>query len=362
MQQWMLLWETDKNPDPVKAFCDDLMKETRQWVEKGYEINLMIDANEEVGSPPGGLSSVIALAKLFDLLNARHNALQYPNTFARGTKCINFIFGTERVKQYCVSSSILPFGYGYPSDHRAIFIRCDISRLLSTEIHPLESSLTRLLISATPKERKKFIIELDLHYESQNLYNRMQRLWNVNPPDWDNDHTYTKPHPKFTAWACSRHIKDFSSFDMATIIRDLWAAQTTPREIKKKANQLRENHLRELLNITRDANDDRQHERRLQILIQAHNRQNSYRKIQQILKPQVKGGLSYVLVPENFVSENYPYDPQHVDQWNMLYELEELKRLLMLRNITHFGQAHGTPFTVPPLREINWSATDIISE
>jgi hypothetical protein len=28
-------------------------------------------------------------------------------------------------------------------------------------------------MSATPKERKKFIIELDLHYESQNLYEAM---------------------------------------------------------------------------------------------------------------------------------------------------------------------------------------------
>jgi hypothetical protein len=57
------------------------------------------------------------------------------------------------------------------------------------EIHPLESSATRLLTSATPKEREKFIIELDVHYESQNLYERLQRLWNVNPPEWDETNT-----------------------------------------------------------------------------------------------------------------------------------------------------------------------------
>jgi hypothetical protein len=54
----------------------------------------------------------------------------------------------------------------------------------------LESPSTRLLTSATPKEREKFIIELDVHYESQNLYERLQRLWNVNPPEWDDTHTY----------------------------------------------------------------------------------------------------------------------------------------------------------------------------
>jgi hypothetical protein len=45
----------------------------------------------------------------------------------------------------------------------------------------------------------------------------------------------------------------------------------------------------------------------------------------------------------------------------MIHEPEELKKLLMLGNITHFGQAHGTPFTVPPLNQINWSASDSLS-
>jgi hypothetical protein len=76
-QQWTLLRETNKNPDPIKAFCDDLTKETKRWTEKGYEILLMIDANEEVGLRPGGLNSVIASAGLFDLLESRHSAQKY---------------------------------------------------------------------------------------------------------------------------------------------------------------------------------------------------------------------------------------------------------------------------------------------
>jgi hypothetical protein len=133
-------------------------------VDKGYEIILMIDANKEVRARPGGLSMVISTTGLFDLMDARHNSPQYPNTYARGSKWIDYIFGTERVKQHCVSSGMLPFGYRYPSDHQAVFIRCDISSILSTEIHPLESCTSRLLISATPKEREKFLDELDLHY------------------------------------------------------------------------------------------------------------------------------------------------------------------------------------------------------
>jgi hypothetical protein len=91
--------------------------------------------------------------------------------------------------------------------------------------------------------------------------------------------TYTKPNAKFLAWAQSRRIDDFPSIDTKTIISNLRSAQTALREIKKKANQLREEHLRELLNITREMNDDRQHELRLRILIRAHNRKNSYRNV-----------------------------------------------------------------------------------
>jgi hypothetical protein len=141
-QQWMILRETNTNPDPVKAFCEDLAKEMKRWTELEYDILLMIDANEEIGLRPGGINTVIVSAGLFDLVDTRHNAVKYPNKYARGTKRIDYIFGTERVRQHSVSSGILPFGYGYPSDHRAIYVRCDIAKILGTEIHPLESPAT----------------------------------------------------------------------------------------------------------------------------------------------------------------------------------------------------------------------------
>jgi hypothetical protein len=34
----------------------------------------------------------------------------------------------------------------------------------------------------------------------------------------------------------------------------------------------------------------------------------------------------------------------------------------MLQNITHFGQADGTPFTIPPLNHITWAADDNSSD
>jgi hypothetical protein len=168
--------------------------------------------------------------------------------------------------------------------------------------------------------------------------------------------TYIKPNDKFLLWAVSRNISDFAAIDTQTIKSKLRAAQIALRDIKKRAEQLREAHLHELLQNVQEANDDKQHERHLQI------RQNSYKTIQQMLKPQVKSGLSYVLVPENFQPENYPYEPKNVKNWSMIHEPDKVEKYLMLRNITHFGQAHGSPFTVPPLDEIKWSADDTLSE
>jgi hypothetical protein len=146
------------------------------------------------------------------------------------------------------------------------------------------------------------------------------------------------------------------------IIKELRAAQLQLREIKQKAASLREDHLRELINITQESDDDRTHERRLQILLRAHKRQNVYQRIQQILKPQVKGSLSYVLVPENFQPEDYPYDPATTQTWSMVHEPEKVQKYITRRNITHFAQAHGSPFTIAPLDTIKWAADDPISD
>jgi hypothetical protein len=69
--------------------------------------------------------------------------------------------------------------------------------------------------------------------------------------------------------------------------------------------------------------------------------------------------LSYILVPKDFEPQNYPYDPESVNEWEPVHEQNELQCFIQKRNITHFGQAHGTPFTVNPLNKINWSADSV---
>jgi hypothetical protein len=135
MQQWTLLREKgDPNPDPIKQFYKDLEEFLQGWINKKCEILLMLDANETLGEKPGGISLVFGKTGLVDLLQHCHPHEVSQNTYARGTKQIDYIMGTAGVRDHCKQAGILPFGTGYNSDHRALFIVLDIESILSTSI------------------------------------------------------------------------------------------------------------------------------------------------------------------------------------------------------------------------------------
>jgi hypothetical protein len=103
--------------------------------------------------------------------------------------------------------------------------------------------------------------------------------------------------------------------------------------------------------------DDRKVERRLKILIRAHERKQHFNRLKSIFKPREARGLSYILVPENFEIKQFPYDPSTVQNWEAIHDHNLIQQYIQQRNLIHFGQAHGTPFTIPPLQELNWQAT-----
>jgi hypothetical protein len=154
-------------------------------------------------------------------------------------------------------------------------------------------------------------------------------------------------------------ITDFKALDVTVVKRELRAAQKHLQEIGKKAEALREDHIRALINTAEEQSDDDTYKRRLENIKRAHERQQHYRRIRAILKPAQKRGLSHVLVPKDFNPDTYPYDPENVVQWEPIHEQTELQNFIQKRNITHFGQAHGTPFTVEPLNKINWAANSV---
>jgi hypothetical protein len=286
---------------------------------------------------------------------------------------------------------------------------------MSTTIHPTESIATRLINAATPKEREKFLYEVHRHYESQNLYNRLIKLWETTKQEWtkeceseynacDEQHiigmisverktcreklfawsptfgkaietkafwkiilsiqrNHTWPAERIKLWAQDSYgIEDIRAIPISEINSRLREAQKELRDIKRKAAELRESHLKDLLTTAQDTGNKKQQEKRLRILIRAHKKQYAYKKLQFILKPNNRGGLSSVLVPEGINPTDYPYDVKTAKSWTQIYDHNKLQKFVQHRNMSHFGQVHNTPFTIPPLDSLDWGAQDDAAE
>jgi hypothetical protein len=67
-------------------------------------------------------------------------------------------------------------------------------------------------------------------------------------------------------------------------------------------------------------------------------------------------------VPEESTSEEYPKDIEKAKAWKMVHKHNELQNYLIQQNKKHFSQAHGTPFTIPPLSQLSWGADDKLSQ
>jgi hypothetical protein len=206
----------------------------------------------------------------------------------------------------------------------------DLQNILSTKVQAVETNAARLIQSATPREREKFLRHLDDHYEAQNLYERLNNLWNTAAKDWDESkeiefnkcdeqhiqgmlsaesktckvkthawspkyssavetknfwktilmmkRNHIRPDQRTRSWAEALGIQDISLLTISQINSKLREAQKQLSMVLKEATELRENHLQELIQITQDGGNDKQHEKRLKILLRAHKKQHACKK------------------------------------------------------------------------------------
>jgi hypothetical protein len=296
MQQWMILREEGiQNPDPVHTFYKDIESILTKWKAEGHEIILMIDANEVIGQTPGGLTSVIGKIGMTDLIRYRHQTEESINTYARGTKQMDYLYGTDLIRQHCTGAGILPFGTGYHSDHKAIFTVIDFETFFNTKITPSDTITARNLVQATPKERKIFLESVDNHFQNQNIFECLKRLISILQSEWSENHReeyeksdhqmiigmlqaekrtkktktvswspkfakavsqkafwkialslkmiHKQPSEKFMSWATDLGFSNINTLDVQTIKRELRTAQKLLREIEQQADSLCAEHL-----------------------------------------------------------------------------------------------------------------------
>jgi hypothetical protein len=365
----------------------------QEWRSQGCEILLLIDANEPISEKPGKMTTLLHKLKMTDLIRHRHPELEEPNTHIQGSNRIDFIFGTPRVTANCERAGILPFGMGYHSDHRAVFAAIHIEKILSTMVTTIDSITARKLQQATTKERET-LNKLNSNvtdwadsdneqYEKcdeiivQSMLTAEQHARWLNTTPWSPIFgkavskksfwkitlslkiNHTRPNDDYTRWAESVGIEDFKSISLKTVKAQLHMAQRELWEIEKQADDLRQQHLKELLTKAELDGGEQKVQKRIKILIRAQQQKQHFQRLKKIFKPQVAGGLSYILVPKDFKIKEYPYDPKYVDAWEPIQDHDEIQTLIQHRNIHHFGQAHKTPFTIPPLKSLTWQANTI---
>jgi hypothetical protein len=411
MQHWVMLREKgQRNPDPIKTFYEDLEEQLLEWKSNNKEIIVMIDANEQIGEKVSRLQDIFRKMEMTELIRYKHPERDEPNTHIRGTKRIDYIFGTNRVTKNCNRAGILPFGTGYHSDHRALFIDIAIENILSTNVSAIDSITARKLIQATPKERHFFIQSVNEYLENQNVYERLRLLhdktstWTSSDSNeyeacdetliqgmlWAESKTRRirttawspkfgaavakksfwkialslksncrRPNEDFIRWAESLGIPDFKSLSIQTVKKELKIAQRELREIEQKAEELRIEHLKERLTEAELNGGDQKVQRCIKIILRAQRQKQYFQRLKRIFKPTTSGGLSYILVPKDFSANEYPYDPKEVKKWETIHDPAELETFIQKRNIQHFGQAQGSPFTIPPLNKLKWQANSI---
>ena len=125
------------------------------------------------------------------------------------------------------------------------------------------------------------------------------------------------------------------------------------QEIRQKAQESRDAYLTNQVAMYKDLNEKGK-AKILQRIIRAESQHKVYKKIN-YLKSQGEetSGLSTIKIPKQISftdNEKMKSLPDNEAHWETVSVPHEIERILLERNCHHFGQAHGTPFTNPPMQ------------
>lgn len=396
-QQWMMLRNsTNPDPDPRKAFVRDLMSTIKKERDRGNEVILMLDANDYLTGPKSPLGQALREASLVDVyqhVHAPHDELADElATHNRGTKCIDFIYASAGILPHVKRCGITAFQEGVTfSDHRGIFIDVNLRSILGSPQMLLPKKMRGVQCNH-PAVVKKYTPAVQKYMDDHKVEQRaaaMKTPTEIEGVDKDVTramlHAQRKHGNRFATpwssklikakklvrywklWLCEIRTGRDLSFQRAQLVKgmdnqpthhnkedgpgflasrkELKAATKALRAILANAAKYRDELLLERIeaaclgDLTKKANIERR------IRAQEASRAK-FRRIQNTLRRKQNGGIEFIMVQDEADST----------KWRSIFDQEEIVARLMDRNKTHFGQAHGTPFTIGTLRGLfEWS-------
>ena len=390
----LLLQSNDPTDNPRTAFQRDLKEQLHEYIRDGIECLLVGDFNEEFRSESDGIGSLATHLGLINLMVHRHPDKTPPVTYARGRKCLDFALGTPRIAQAVIAAGYEAFNERFVSDHRGYFLDMDTAILFGSPTQDLAPLSRRQLRTTNIHHNTMYIERLHEMLSNHRVFERAQKLTLAGDRHklaeaLDRDITAAclaaeakLPAVGEAAWsielASARkrvHIlgkvistvkanRDPSTVyaEAREIMPPTWEPPFSSQELsqqwraaKKEASTIaaesvthREKEIRaRITHLEQSSNpSDKTSATIIRRIKRAEDLKHLWRKLKGVRQSSQPRGVVRLEIP------SHPdIDPKKCDDWQIIDVPTEIVRHLKDRNHLHFGQAHGTPFTIPPLSE-----------
>ena len=174
-----ILEPIDPSAETVKA----LRLQLQEFQSHGHDLVILLDANEYQTSRPsldGDNKSILHMLDSLSLVptytTITDDPDELPNTHINGSKCIDFIYVSESIIPFITTVSILPFGEGFHSDHRALVMQLDPTILYDHRRQDLTKPSQRLIRTNEVKRCEKYIKCLLKMVEQHQIGERLDNL------------------------------------------------------------------------------------------------------------------------------------------------------------------------------------------
>ena len=393
--------------DPRRAFIKDLDEMLKKIKDENHEIIIMMDANECIHERASKLRNVMAKYQLCDIHRVQHDTLDQEDwmTYNRGSKKIDYIFGTPGVLDWTTRSGMEEFNARIQSDHRGLWIDLDIKSLLGGKIPDLIPPQQRGVTGKDPESTKKFRKELHQYLTDHKFETRMQKireLTNSNKqlddrvpemiqaldrdlergmiaaekkaakrarPDWSPALVQCQARVNyFKCWLSelrtgvkqekqrnyyrrkageSFDTDDFEGITRSKVQKRLRELQKERREIFKNAREERIKYLEKIAEERTTGNkDDKKIAKIIDSILDSEKKSRMHTRIKKVTKPEQRGKpIDHLLVRDPNCTETDPKKQKYVE----IRDPVDIMNRLLKRNCEHFSQATGTPFTIDQL-------------
>ena len=390
-QESLLRQRGESNPNPRLHFRLDLKRFLKQCRESNQEIILMGDFNEEFGMDSHGMTEMSSTLSLVDAMHHQHGTSDF-STYIRGRRRLDYVLMSRNAYNCVQRCGYEPFYHRLDGDHRAFFLDLDENRLFGATSPPMPKPQHRDIHSKKPKEVSQYLAAKHSFLQQRDTFRRIQRLLESDSPDHrlaeilDAElfrgsrvggkacQSYRDP-----PWSVKLHLarnrvnilgRTLSAIRTSTDLtheierlqREAGSTTLIPYTIRECQEALRAAQ-RAVSQIVQDAETHRTEEQNENIAShEAHGNKkqatslrnqrkaeelsNMFGKMRSLKSSPRSKGLSSLQIPLHPDD-----DPKTCTEWITIEAPDQIVEKLRDRNRQHFGQAQGTPFTVPPLSE-----------